>query len=484
MHLRESVAVSPEELAEFSALPPLRVLALDAPPMARREADGRTYTGIGIDVWCFVALRLGLRYVIEPEPDLTVAEKIGRIQEGGADVLVPLSLQPERARRGLFTRPYYESRYAIIARKGRELAIHQMADLARYRVGVVHGVAFEPILRGLVPAERLVAYDQASSDGMFEALREGAIDVAVYNRGIFAEKRYSHEYFDLEVVLILREYPRAYRFYFSDTPEHRRLVRAFDRYLAAMDVSDSVAQHEEGESQLIERYVAQRSQRVLLQVASGVAVLLALASFLALRRYRRLSRLLAERNQYILRQQEALRAANRELERQSQTDGLTRLANRRHFDQALAREHARWRRTGAPLSLMLLDVDHFKRVNDHYGHQVGDDYLRAIAQALRSSVVRPADLTARYGGEEFACLMPDTGSEAARAVAERIREEVARLDLPGVPEADHAPVRLSIGIATLAGGHAGAQDLLAAADAQLYAAKRAGRDRVHTVVLD
>ncbi|CAM3663879.1 diguanylate cyclase [Castellaniella denitrificans] len=483
VRLNEPVVVAPEALAEFRALPPLRVLALDAPPMVRRDADRGVYSGIGIDVWCFIAGRLGLRYELVPERGLTVAGKIGQVQTDGADVLIPLSLRPDRARHGLFTRPYYESRYAVIARKGWQSPIYRMADLAHYRVGVVHGVAFEPILRDLVPAGQLRTYDQASSDGLFQALREGEIDVAVFNKSIFTEKRYSREYFDLEIVLVLQEYPRAYRFYVSDTPVHRRLVRAFDSYLAALDVSESVARHEEGEGQLIERYVAQRSQRVLLQVAGGAAALLALAFFLALRRYRRLSRLLAERNQHILQQQEALQAANLELEKQNQTDSLTHLANRRHFDQTLAREHARWRRTGSPLSLMMLDVDHFKSVNDHFGHQAGDDYLSAIARAMRGNVVRPADLMARYGGEEFACLLPDTGSEAARAVAERIRESVARLELPN-PRAGVPHVSVSIGIATLEGGHAGVQEFLAGADAQLYAAKRAGRNRIHATVLD
>ncbi len=482
LRLREPVAVSADELAELGALPPLRVLVLDAPPMTRFDPDRNVYTGVGIDAWCFIAARLGLQYVIDPAPDWTVAEKIAGVQERRADVMIPLSLQPDRALRGLFTRPYYNSHYAVIARKGVQPQIHQMADLARYRVGLVHGVAFESVLREVVPADRLRTYDQSSSDGLFKALRAGEIDVAVFNQNIFAEKRYSHEYFDLEVVLVLHEYPRAYRFYVSDTAEHRRMVRVFDRYLAALDVSASIARHEEGEVQLIERYVAQRSQRTLLQIASAAAVLLALACVLALRRYRRLSRLLAERNQHILRQQEALQAANQELEKQNQTDGLTHLANRRHFDQMLAREHARWRRTGSPLSLMMLDVDYFKRVNDRYGHQVGDDCLRAIAQTLRDNVARPSDLAARYGGEEFACLLPETRSESARIVAERIRAAVAQIELSGT-RADRPRLTLSIGIATLEGGQAGASELLAAADAQLYAAKQAGRDRVHAVVL-
>src|SRR5690606_2981184 len=140
-----------------------------------------------------------------------------------------------------------------------------------------------------------------------------------------------------------------------------------------------------------------------------------------------------------------------------------------HFDQALAREHGRCLRTGSPLSLLLIDVDHFKQVNDHYGHAVGDDYLRAVAKVLARSVTRSADLVARYGGEEFACLLPDTTMDDAGVVAEGLREGVSQLELPNV-RAGTTRLTLSIGIATLSGGAAGARELVARADAQLYAA--------------
>ncbi|HRO82421.1 MAG TPA: GGDEF domain-containing protein, partial [Alicycliphilus denitrificans] len=130
----------------------------------------------------------------------------------------------------------------------------------------------------------------------------------------------------------------------------------------------------------------------------------------------------------------------------------------------------------------LLDVDHFKCVNDHYGHATGDDYLRAIAQVLRKTVTRPTDLAARHGGEEFACLLPDTAARDARSVAERIRQATARLALPNAL-AGEKTLTVSIGVATLAHGRASAQELLQQADAQLYAAKRAGRNRVQAVEL-
>lgn len=185
-----------------------------------------------------------------------------------------------------------------------------------------------------------------------------------------------------------------------------------------MDISAALAAHEVGERQLIHRYVTQRSQSTLLLWASIAGALLALASCVALRKHRSLSQRLAASHAQVVAQQQALQDANEELERLSQTDGLTRLANRRHFDRVLAREHARHRRTGAPLSLLMIDVDHFKYVNDHYGHVLGDDYLRAVARALERGVVRATDLVARYGGEEFACLLPDTDFENACMVAE------------------------------------------------------------------
>lgn len=483
IRLRAPVELSAQERAELRALPPMRIVAVDAPPMMLYDADRGTYTGISADVLCFMAQQIGLRYEFVKAQKLSVAEKIQQVQEGHVDVFVPLSRLPEREGKGIFTEPYYESHYAVIARKGRRFAISAGADLAKYRVGVVGGVALEPILRGIVPATQLHSFGSSvAGKGLFQALRDDAIDVAVYNRDFFSEKRYHDELFDLEVIYVLTEFPRSYSFYFSRTAEHQRIVDTFDRYLAVMDTSASLQAHEVGERQLIKRYVTQRSQRTLLLVASFTAALLALASYGALRKHRRLSRRLAVSYAQILAQQQALQVANEELERLSQTDGLTRLANRRHFDRSLAREHARHRRTGAPLSLLMIDVDHFKRVNDLYGHAMGDDYLRAVARALERGVARATDLVARYGGEEFVCLLPDTDFESACAVAERIRTGVAELDLPNV-KADTPYLTVSVGVATLEGGEHSAQALVASADTQLYVAKQAGRNRVSTMAL-
>lgn len=482
LRLTRPVELSPAELAEFRAMAPLRVLSAEAPPMVRYDGDRGAYAGLGVDVLCFISQRLGLRYEILQRQDLSAVEKIRQVQEGRADVYMPLSASTERAERGLFTRPFHEGHYAVIARKGWRPELRSTADLAPFRVGVIRGAAFETLLKEVVAGERLMVFDEAASDRLFQALRSGTIDAAVFSKSLFDEMRYLHEYFDLEVAHVLHDAPRAYGFYFAPSARNQQVVQAFDRFLVALDVSGALAADAGGERQFIERYVAQRKQQTYWKVAAGVAVVLVLVLFLALSRYHRLVQRLAHSNEQILRQQQALEAANQELEKLSQTDGLTGLANRRQFDRALLREHARQQRTGEPLSLLMTDLDHFKHVNDHYGHAIGDDYLRAVARVLQTSVNRATDLAARYGGEEFVCLLPDTSAEDALLLAERIRQGVTSLGLPNAL-ADSRHLTVSVGAATLAGGACSAAQLLSQADEQLYAAKHAGRDRVHGVVL-
>jgi diguanylate cyclase (GGDEF)-like protein len=169
---------------------------------------------------------------------------------------------------------------------------------------------------------------------------------------------------------------------------------------------------------------------------------------------------------------------NEDLSVLSQTDALTGLANRRAFDLGLAEEVSRATRHGVPLALLLVDIDHFKRYNDQYGHPAGDECLRRVAAVLRECAARPADLVARLGGEEFALLLPHQSSDGALALAERC---VQAIDAAAIAHGSSpvAPfITVSVGVAQLRSD--AAQDpaaLLAAADAALYQAKQRGRHR-------
>jgi len=174
---------------------------------------------------------------------------------------------------------------------------------------------------------------------------------------------------------------------------------------------------------------------------------------------------------------DSLQHKTRVLEEASQRDKLTGLYNRARLDAYLAEEFAIAQRTGKPLSVIMADVDHFKRVNDTWGHPAGDRVLVAVAGALGGRL-RPRDMVARYGGEEFMLILPETDAPGSEVVAERIRSKIAATatDFGG---SEPLKVTMSFGCATVNPGVFGtAAELLTAADQALYAAKRGGRNRV------
>ncbi|MDQ5882229.1 MAG: hypothetical protein QG616_2061 [Pseudomonadota bacterium] len=179
----------------------------------------------------------------------------------------------------------------------------------------------------------------------------------------------------------------------------------------------------------------------------------------------------------------ALESARDELERIATQDGLTRIANRRRFDEILPQEWRRCLREKLPMSLLMIDVDDFKAYNDEYGHQAGDDVLIRIAAICSDETQRSTDLAARYGGEEFCVILANTDAGGALRVAEGIAAAVRNMDIPHKRATAARVVTVSIGVATsLPEVRRSPQDLLAAADAALYVAKRAGRNRVEVAV--
>ena len=187
----------------------------------------------------------------------------------------------------------------------------------------------------------------------------------------------------------------------------------------------------------------------------------------------------AARTRELAQANQNLTELNQRLEAISNSDGLLGIPNRRYFD---ARLDAEWRRAGRehqPLSLLMIDVDYFKRYNDRYGHQAGDNCLQGVARAISSALKRPGDVPARYGGEELAVILANTELDGAVTVARTIQRQLGELHIPQADSAVTDEVTISIGAATMMPGQqTSATMLVAAADRGLYSAKDSGRNRV------
>lgn len=238
--------------------------------------------------------------------------------------------------------------------------------------------------------------------------------------------------------------------------DHYKLMQAISRQLSTAIKNINLIAHLEERKETLEQKVFERVAEIEHQKHA-------------------LTAMNATLEQANLRQQEllhSLRTASAELERQNREDALTGLYNRRHMDEFLARESERAQRLHSPLAVALIDVDHFKLVNDRFSHQVGDAVLKALGEILPHAV-RALDLVARYGGEEILLCMPDTPLDSAVAVCERARAAIEAHDWESI--APGLKVTASFGLAQWSDGVAA---LLAACDEKLYEAKRAGRNKV------
>ncbi len=185
------------------------------------------------------------------------------------------------------------------------------------------------------------------------------------------------------------------------------------------------------------------------------------------------------REQELINLAAELRKANSILSRIAELDGLTGIANRRYFDQKLHREMQRALRSGNSISLLMIDIDHFKLYNDNYGHLEGDQCLKQVAQAMVAALRRPGDFLARYGGEEFAAILPGTDIEGAKHIAEAIAASIAKLARPHAFSPVSSLVTISTGIASITPnkGNKESELLIRLADEALYLAKNRGRNR-------
>jgi diguanylate cyclase (GGDEF)-like protein len=315
-------------------------------------------------------------------------------------------------------------------------------------------------------------------DGQFVGIASASMRLSYFNqlfRGLDVGRSGTINLINAEGILLARQPEGANAKFigqdFSQQPNFQRIIKEINGSFSAISDFDDEKRlftfSRVGDLPLIVVVVQSRDE--VYAVWKRNALLVAGATGLLCLGILWLSSLLA-------RQLRLRRRAERGLARLASTDSLTGLANRRRLDEALKQEWARSLRTGQPLSLLMIDVDHFKSFNDRHGHHGGDDALRNVALTLAATTRRPGDLAARYGGEEFMVVLPDTGLEGARVLAEKIRSAIESLP-PFGP--DTTSTTVSIGVAVRTSEMAGSLNrLLADADKALYEAKRLGRNRV------
>ncbi len=235
-------------------------------------------------------------------------------------------------------------------------------------------------------------------------------------------------------------------------------------------------------AQALESYELQRERaRMIDELALQNAALLQKGEELR-RLNEELERRVAERTQELAASNSRLEDALAQVTLLARTDALTGVWNRRYFFEMAGRELERADRYGGPMALLMIDLDHFKAFNDHFGHQAGDQALMRLARVLQDSL-RSIDLCGRYGGEEFVIMLPQTDKKGSALVASRLIEKVADISLDGVVGAGKKRLTCSIGVAMYPDDGKRLQDLVAAADAALYKAKGAGRNRVEMAVV-
>lgn len=476
-----AVTLTEDERAFVQSIPTLRAAAYwYAPPLSSYDEKTAAYQGVSIDVFRFIADDIGLSYELVSDTGTALKDNFKHIQQGTLDVYLSLSTQPERLKYGSFTQSFFADYYAVIARKDEPVKVSDLNQLRQYRVGAVHGVSILPYLQSFIPEQQLREYPDGR---LLQALRGNEVDMAIYMQSVFEQERFHFNLFDLKKVYTLSQAPRSYAFLFHNSEQNQRLIDIFNRYIAVIDVSQSVEMHASGQRELIKRYVKQQSHQQILLVGVVTISVVLIILLLAYRGRQRILIRLAASHAYILKQHQALQEANEKLEHLSQVDALTGLFNRRYFNQQFQLEYARYVRGAAALSVLMMDIDHFKSINDHYGHAVGDEYLQRIAAVLATVLLRPNDLAARFGGEEFVCILPGTDLPGALKVAEAIRQAVIDLGLDNA-EQPPGPVTVSLGVATLQGTKSSTDELLKQADIQLYRAKNAGRNQVCGIVLN
>jgi polar amino acid transport system substrate-binding protein len=481
-----ALSLSADEQAALRGAPVRVCVPPMGMPLGRLDAQGQPQGSV-LEVQQQLAAKLGvtLQWVVLPSwRELPQAMATRRCD------LVAAAVSTASRRHFLsFTRSFMDIALVVAARDAIDF-VENEAQLQGRSLAVVQGSAAAELLRQNHPALQVV--EMPSAQAAFDAVQRGTVfgfvDTAV-------AVNYAIRQGGLNDIRIVGKLAERYELAVGVRPDAPLLLSAYDKALTTLAQGDL--------QRVQERWSAvQVVHETDFQLAWRVGALALLLLLLVLYRNRviagynrklqdasaRLQDLVQARTQALeeagqlalamQQAQAALTEANTKLAALAITDGLTGLANRRHFDDVLASEWARARRNAQPLALLMIDVDWFKRYNDRYGHQAGDDALVAVARVLQDKARRAGDLAARYGGEEFVVIAPHTPLAQACELAEEVVHAVAALALAHA-DARSGVLSVSVGVATrVPQEQEDPSALLRHADLALYRAKTHGRNRV------
>lgn len=410
----------------------------DWPPYEVINAEGM-HEGIAGDLLRLAAERAGIRLQMVRTKDWD--ESIAASQAGRCQLLSFLNQTPKRDAWLIFTEPLFVDPNVIVTREEHAF-IADLAAVSKETLALPKGTSIEERVRRDFPALKIMVTDTEAE--AFAMVSEKKADMTIRSLIVAVYTIKKEGWFNLKISGQIPGYENRLRIgVLKDNTALRDRLNGAIATISAAEVGE----------------ISNRHVSINVQTATDYASMVKIVAVFSL--------VLATNVFWIVK----LRKANRRLTIQSRTDILTGVANRAMLNERFTREVDRAGRYGRPLSAILLDIDHFKKINDAYGHLVGDQVLIAFA-GLVSSNVRGSDTAGRWGGEEFLVLCPETGWEDALVVAERIRRAVEEFTFVGVRRQT-----ASIGVASLRPGD-GVDDLLLRADEALYRAKGEGRNRI------
>ena len=421
--------------------------------------------GIAVDIVKALGEKIGRQIEVEAT-DWNTAQQ--RVSSGEADALLQINPNPEREKVYDFSTELLKSEFSIFRSKG-NISINNIHDLKGKRAGVESGGYPFYLLQNYGDIEIVII--PTWGDG-FKMIDSGELDAVVVDRWIGEYELAKSRIRGIQVVEkpIESMYSRI-----AVREGNTELLNQINTALEEIKNDGTMDQILKSWSGKNVVYITEESLRQIAAYAMiGILVIILIGAFFFVTRLQKMNRQLEQKVQERTRE---LNAANEQLQKLSTIDGLTNILNRRSFDELFDKAWNISLREGQPLSAIVLDIDHFKKYNDTYGHLAGDQCLKAVASILRDSAKRPGDLVARLGGEEFVVVLFNTTEDGAMRVAERIKSKIENTVIDY--EGNCSCTTASLGVAGMAPhGNVKPAELIELADQAMYKAKKKGRNRV------